>query len=449
MAGTFVQFNDAILTGAGQITTANISYGSANTAGNMLFLTIGWYLSGGNPGVMPEITDTQGNQWIPVPYDLPSSTFPNGQLPGGEVFRAFYVLNCKGGSNTVTINWTTGVFPPHTAGGVNFAGAAIAEYSGVNSFLYVDSGNVGFSTGTSTSPLSFTSASFTGLAIGYGCSATYVNWTAGSGYTLRTTSTAVQLGIQDKNVTSATAVSDFTLGSSTGWGSGLAVFYQATDVYMIQNLDHNDGIAGASPTDVISFAKNISAGSLLFLNYVWVNSPAVTITGITDTQGNTWVSTPIQNLGGLGTSTQAWYVLNAIAGATTITVTFSGSGASFIGMAAAEFANVNTLDQLAIATGNNTAPTSPSVTTTQADELVLTFYATQAGFQNSNIPYPFALAATQNRSVSLGTQFGVGIASYQGAFTQQTSNLWSCGIITFYAGSTPPPSNRNRIRLII
>lgn len=448
MPATFVQSNDAILTGGGQISTANISYGASNTVGNMLFLTIGWYLSGGNPGVVAEITDTQGNQWVPVPYDMPSSAFPNGQLPGGEVFRAFYVLNCKAGSNTVTINWTTGVFPPHTAGGVNFAGAAIAEYSGVNSFLNVDSGNVGFSTGTSTAALSFTSASFTGLAIGYGCSQTYVNWTAGSGYTLRTTASSVQLGIQDKNVTSATAVSDFTLGSSTGWGSGLAVFYQATDVYMIQNLDHNDGVAGGSTTDVITFARPVTSNSLLFLNYVWVNNPTITITGVADNKGNTWTSTAQQNLGGLGTSTQAWYAANVASGSTTVTVSFSSTGASFIGMEAAEFAHVNTLDQFSITTGNNTAPTTPSVTTTHTDELVLAFYATQAGFQNSNIPYPFALGATQNRSVSMGMQFGVGIASYQGVFAQQTSDLWSAGIITFYLGAVPP-SSRNRIRLVL
>lgn len=430
---------DTVTAVGGSANSVPLTFDSNTTVGNMIFVVVGFYTNVG--GREAEISDSNGNQYTPVPFVDPSTANPRGQVPAnGEFARAYYALNIKGGANTATATFSDGIGGP---GSATFVSLAVTEYSGVNAFLNVDSGQVGFATGTSTSPASFAGASASGLAIGWAVSGnnhggTIPDWTAGSGWTLRTTASARQIAIEDKIISSSAPTATFTQTVNDGWGAGVVVFYQNSSIVLVQHLDHNDGMSAPSATDVVTFNRPNLVGDFLFLNYVWVNNPAITISAVTDTAGNTWVPTTLQSMGdGIGTTSQAWYVLNCLAASSnTVTVHFSSTGASFIGMEMHEWSGVDTVDKLSItnSAGSSTnAPTTPSVTTVQTSELILPFCATQAGFQATNVPYPYVLGATQVRSVSIGSQIN-SPGSYQVAFTQQTSAVWSAGIITVYQG---------------
>lgn len=141
-------------------------------------------------------------------------------------------------------------------------------------------------------------------------------------------------------------------------------------------------ISGTSTTNnpTSSFSGGTSAGSLIVVTAETDAGVASYLTGITDTQGNTY-SRITSNLFGSGTGTvEAWYAKGVAGGATTtLTFGWTAAGASNVSWVGQEFAGCDTsapLDKFTtLVEGASTAPLSgTSAATTQADELVVGFF---------------------------------------------------------------------------
>jgi hypothetical protein len=110
----------------------------------------------------------------------------------------------------------------------------------------------------------------------------------------------------------------------------VAITRPAGNTWLSTNTTNGANLARA-------FANNVTAGSLLVAVATRLNSETHTFT---DTQGNTWTVLDSQDSGALGSGVVIAYAMNAIAGATTVTVASSTVQAR--GLYICEYAGVAT-----------------------------------------------------------------------------------------------------------
>jgi hypothetical protein len=126
----------------------------------------------------------------------------------------------------------------------------------------------------------------------------------------------------------------------------------------------------------LAYTSNNTAGNFLIFA-VCASTGANTISGISDTAGNTWV--PVNGVGGFAangsTIVQLFYVENCAGGANTVSATInSGRDSSLL---IAEYSGVATSSSLDVFQNGTT---SASVTTTNANDLV---FAATSGNKNT------------------------------------------------------------------
>jgi hypothetical protein len=120
-------------------------------------------------------------------------------------------------------------------------------------------------------------------------------------------------------------------------------------------------------TVAVALPNSQAAGDLNVVAIGW-NDTAANITSVSDSRGNVYrVAAPLSR--GNGESQAIYYAPNVVAGADTVTVTFS-TGASYVDLRVAEYAGVSTLDTAASATGNG-GNASAWVATSAPNELVV------------------------------------------------------------------------------
>ena len=128
-----------------------------------------------------------------------------------------------------------------------------------------------------------------------------------------------------------------------------------------------------------SGALTNTAGNLLVAVVGTFQSPnAPTVTGVTDTQGNTW-QLAAAGIGAVTHGGEIWYALGAVGGSNTITVNLSLTG--FVSGIFAEYSGLGAFD-VAAAAGDSSAGTSHSSGATAAagvGDLVLGGYADSTG----------------------------------------------------------------------
>ena len=140
--------------------TISVAFPSNNTAGNFLVVTG----SLARPAGAPSISDTAGNVWTAA---IGPVNDPNQNV---DLF-IWYVSNCKGGANTVTLTTSTpGALEAH-----------VSEWSGMGTSIVVDQVASGVGTGTAVSTASRTTTADGELVIGYGWVVN--NASAGAGFT--------------------------------------------------------------------------------------------------------------------------------------------------------------------------------------------------------------------------------------------------------------------------
>lgn len=185
--------------------------------------------------------------------------------------------------------------------------------------------------------------------------------------------------------------------------------------------------ANANSTQAITWASNTTSGNTIVCTVVWADPVNRVLTGITDSQSNTYtLSAFTRQVGGVVDVAIA-YATN-ITGGTTPTVTASFSGSSSFGrhLQCGEFSGLATasvLDQAAgqaqdnPGTGAN-AVSSGNITTTQADELIVAitccFATTPPGTAGTSFTM-FSAITTEDANTEYRIVSSTG--TYAGTFT--------------------------------
>jgi hypothetical protein len=131
-------------------------------------------------------------------------------------------------------------------------------------------------------------------------------------------------------------------------------------------------------TQSVTFDGKVTAGNCLLVCVTYSTVPGATISSITDSHSNTWTQVELVTDTTATQATAVYSTFGCAGGATTITVHFSGSGATYIGVIAAEYTNASSVD---VHNSNQAAPsvttngmTTGSVTTTAASETIVAFF---------------------------------------------------------------------------
>ena len=152
-------------------------------------------------------------------------------------------------------------------------------------------------------------------------------------------------------------------------------------ILLTQQKIGNSG--GYNNTNAQTFTSNVTAGSMLFIGII--AGAGRTVASVVDTRSNTWISTgtPINSTG----ERKSWgyYVNNAVSGSTTVTVTFGAGEFEDSIVFLMELSGVVTtsaLDQyVATSDGSflNTHSSGTTGTTSQANEIAITFVGSSSG----------------------------------------------------------------------
>jgi len=167
---------------------------------------------------------------------------------------------------------------------------------------------------------------------------------------------------------------------------------------VVQTTGNAGDVATAGPYSQ-AFGSNNTAGNALIMG-AWTSVATGQTASVTDTQGNVWF--PISALYNSSSSAQLWIYMcvNCKAGANTVSISVSGSPTAGNVFCIAEISGVNAVDQLAtsLALGNGTTVTMPSITTTQANSIVISL------IQNANTALS-TVSQTQLGAVPGATSF--------------------------------------------
>ena len=208
---------------------------------------------------------------------------------------------------------------------------------------------------------------------------------------------------------------------------------------LVQNNIASTNVA-TGMTATLSLASPVTAGHVMFV-YLQ-NYPQATTATIADNVGDTFTACggvfPLLITSG---RLNCWYTMSAVGGSTTVTATFSTSGAYYV-MAIAEFAATAavTMDQKAAATGTTAVLSSgPTANVTGSDELVLGF----GGNEQNNYSFTAGDGFTLIGQASGGGQSGAmeyesaapAAGSYTCAMTMAGPLSTGMGCVTLKIGS--------------
>jgi len=167
-------------------------------------------------------------------------------------------------------------------------------------------------------------------------------------------------------------------------------------------------------------------------------APAATVTGVTDSAGNTWVKATSVVSGSLSDG-EVWYAANATSD-TSVTATVSVSSAvAFTVIEVAGAAAATPLDQTATKSGSSTAPSvGPTSPTTQANEIViadigwntsLTVTGQSAGYVTTQVEQSKVSSDNSGEQAAWQILSATGTPTY--AATLSGSVAWTGVIATF------------------
>jgi len=198
----FVQVNSS--TPQTAQTTVNTSYTSAERAGDLNVVVIGWSNS---TGTISSVTDSAGNTYqvaAPVAH-------------GSGISQAiYYAKNVKAGANTVTVRYGSSV---------SYADVRILEYSGIDGTSPFDATSSASGSTSTANSGSATTHFASELVVGAGTTTAGFT-TAGSGFTRRILTSPDADIVEDKTVT-ATGSYNATAPVTGSWTMQMATFKAA------------------------------------------------------------------------------------------------------------------------------------------------------------------------------------------------------------------------------
>jgi len=194
-------------------------------------------------------------------------------------------------------------------------------------------------------------------------------------------------------------------------------------------------VAASTPQSSVStlattFPGAQTAGNLNVVVVGW-NDATSNVTGVTDSQGNTY-SLAIGPTRGTNLSQSIYYAKNIKSGANTVTVTFN-QAAAFVDMRILEYAGLSTtapLDVTAGAIGNSTAPSSGAATTTSPSELIFGANTVWTGNTVAGPSFTIRIITTPDGDLA-EDRVVTTTGSYNASSTLSSAGPWVMQMVTF------------------
>ena len=344
----FAQVNDAIV----HSTAASLTYGSAQTAGDLNVVVVGW---NDTVSSVTSVTDTKGNI-----YSLAVGP-TRGTSLSQSIYYAKNIVAAAAGANTVVVKFSQTPTGPDIR---------ILEYSGLSTTSPLDVTQGAFSDSSSASSGSATTTAANELIFG---ASTVATATAGPGSTFTSRIITASGNIAEDSIVSTMGSysASASLSSSGNWVMQMATFKAASagSIGFVQVNDLTD-----HPTSVsVAYGRAQTGGDLNVVVVGW-NDTVSSVSSVTDTKGNIY-SLAVGPTRGTSLSQSIYYAKNivaAAAGANTVVVNFNQSPA-VPDIRILEYSGLSTTSPLDVTQGafsNSSSASSGSATTTAANELI-------------------------------------------------------------------------------
>lgn len=451
----------------GSASSKTATFASAQTAHNLNAVAISFgNASGAVTATVTGVTDTEGNAYVPA---TSLATFlQNGTNPpaGGDALQIFYCPNIAAagaGANVVTVNLSTSS---------PFFIVTVVEHSGLATSSPVDVTASATSDGVSPTSASSGSATTTNandLILGAFC---MFDGPSAAGGTFTSRSSAYTMLVEDKTVSSTGSYSaDATSTGTAGWAAQLVAFKAAsTSVNLVGSATLKANASGTlkvgrnligSATLRSNSSGNITVGTPLAIvqsklvdgttsttvaatftssqtggntNVVIVGWGAATgtVTGVTDTKGNTYTQVILTQ--GSANSLSTWISTGGIAaGSNTVTATFSTSLVHDIIIA--EYPGILVTDGFSGAFASSNAPNSGSITTTNANDVLIGALWIRGGAFSAGEPGWVIQQGTTATVVVLEDKVVSSTGSFAATATM-ASNAWISQIVALMPAPT-------------
>jgi hypothetical protein len=228
-----------------------------------------------------------------------------------------------------------------------------------------------------------------------------------------------------------------TLGANTTISAGFALPQAAAPLGLVQVIQ--GGTAGTNNVTGNFATKAQVAGDANIIGVVWSDN-TTTISGVTDTSGNTYTQaatcSPQTIAGGSAAVYYSIGIAAAAAGANTVTVAMTASP-STRQILAGEYSGVTAFDVCHGATGTGTALNSGTTASTAAAGDLLFNLAHAIGTAVTVIAPNFIQQALKSGNDYEDRQ-GVAVGTYSATPTQGASNNWNDILVAFQANGSVP-----------
>ena len=339
---------------------------NGNTSTTSVVVTLNGVASGdlltcsmtfGNPGgTTVSVSDNVNGSW-----SVASAVHYNSVI--GQTTAQFYLANSKAGNTTITA----------TAQAASAYDAMnCQEWVGAATSSPLDQATQADGTSANPSSGSVTTTSAGELILG---DLENVNGpSAGSGFTEINTTPVSWLSSEYQIQASAGAIASTWTASAGSWTAQVVTFKAAPVPSGIHIMQHNFTDNGnTSLASVVVTLNGVASGDLLTCSMTFGNSGGTTVSVSDNVNGSWSVANAVHYNSVIGQTTAQFYLANSKAGNTTITAT-AQAASPYDAMNCQEWAGAatsNPLDQATQADGTTANPSSGSVTTTSAGELIL------------------------------------------------------------------------------
>jgi hypothetical protein len=208
---------------------------------------------------------------------------------------------------------------------------------------------------------------------------------------------------------------------------------------LVQNTPVTMGFSGASPIH-IAYASNNGAGNLLLAFVTWPSGN--TLTGVTDSNGNSWLQIGTSQIDAGTESSALFYVKSCNAGANNVAFAFTGAGSS--GMNIYEFSgnSSNPLDTSNGSVGATSTVSAGPITPAGAGELIILVAMRSGGGTTYTPGSGFTLANPAGAGQFAELQYNLSgpAGSQTPTMTMTTAGNNVAFAAAFLAPAAPPPS---------
>ena len=425
---SFVQANYA------NVATATVTFSAAQVAGDLNLVIVG----GASPDMVASVlsvADTAGNAYA-LAGTQPQEADENDSWTVWEVI--YYAKNIAASpSNTVTV----------TLDDTASLDIRVAEYSGLDRTNPLDA--VGTHVGQSASlTASVTTTNASDLIVATGCFEETVTG-PGPGFTSRMSTPFGDI-VEDRTVSSVgTYTATPVVPADGGYVEQLIALRTAagsTPAFVQGNYYDDDAIFTSELAAVtLPLRSAQAAGDLNFVAVAWDSTPAVALTAVTDSAGNTYslAAGPTQLKDKFGSFTlqqSIYYAKNIVAAASNaITVTFA-QPVDWPDVRAVEYGGLdptNPVDVTGVLTGKSNATSTGPVTTTNANDLLVAAIGAEQGITGAGPGFTNRVLAHYGDIIEDKTVSAIGTYT---ATAPATLGAWIGQIVAFRAAGSGGPS---------